>query len=146
MRIAGSSLLLLILSFGTSNGAPRPKDMRKPVDPPSGDWIVQRIEGDAEREANKGSDWVVSFGPKSWKVLVGRVPLTDERAAYYQNGEVFEIDFGSQDSKRACKGIWKTDGDRLLLSYGEPGADRPNDFVIPKDSKRTLWTLKRKKD
>ena len=49
-----------------------------------------------------------------------------------------------EDPKAMRKGIWKIDGDILLVCFGAMSAERPTDFTAPKDSKRNLWTLKRK--
>jgi uncharacterized protein (TIGR03067 family) len=149
MRVAIPTMLLMIAAVGAAAGAPRPKDKeeRTPVDPPAGEWSVEKIEEDGEvlRSKNPAAvEWTARFTPNKWILSARRSTIADQRVGYYQNGSVFEMDLSPEDPKTMRKGIWKIDGDRLLLCYGAPGADRPTDFAAPKDSGRKLYTLKRK--
>ena len=128
-------------------GAPGLKEVRKPIDPPSGEWEMrkQEYDGRVQDEYKAGqSEKTMRFTPtKSVLVFFDQFPR-EQPAAYYINGETLEIDLSPDNPKGMRKGIWTIDGDSLLLCFGERGADRPTDFTAPKDSGRTLWTLKRK--
>ena len=150
MRVASPVLVLTIAVVCAAVGAPRPKEKeaRTPVDPPAGEWWVEKIVDDGGLLHKKGPtkvEWTTRF--TSDKMIVshaGRNTIADQRVAYFQNGTVFEIDLSPGDPKTMRKGIWKIDGDLLLLCYGAPGADRPADFTAREGSGRRLWTLKRK--
>ena len=145
MRVAGAAVLVVITTACASVGAPAAKNARKPTDPPSGEWEVLKWElnGLVQVEHKYGkSNTTIRFEPKKWVVVDHGFAGRGERAEYYKNGEIFEIDL--PDSGK--RGIWKVDGDTLLLCFGRPGADRPTEFTAPKDSKRSLWTLRRKKE
>jgi uncharacterized protein (TIGR03067 family) len=130
-------------------GAPRPKEkqVRTPVDPPGGEWSVEKIEEDGEvwrLDKPAAVEWIARFTSDKWIVSARGSTIADARVGYYQNGTAFEMDLSPQDPKTMRKGIWKIDGDLLLLCYGAHGGDRPTDFTAPKDSGRKLWTFKRK--
>ncbi len=153
-RLVAKQLVALALCLSTSAEnvafcAPgsKGKEARKPADPPMGEWWVERIEQDGGVFHKKGPtefEWTAKFTADKWTVSLGRTTIADQSAAYFQNGTVFEIDLSPGEPKTMRKGIWKLDGDVLLICYGASGADRPTDFTAPKDSGRRLWTLKRK--
>jgi uncharacterized protein (TIGR03067 family) len=148
MRITGLALLLAITTACATVGAPGPKETRKPTDPPSGEWEVLKWEKNGRVQVefrDRPSDMTMRFAPTKWITLDGKFPV-EERAGYYKNGEAFEIDLSPGNPKSVMRGIWKIDGDTLLLCLAARGADRPTEFTAPKDSKRSLWTLKRKKE
>jgi hypothetical protein len=151
MRVVGPAMVVVIAVAGAAVGAPRPKDKvkdeRTPVDPPSGEWWVEKIEDDGRVLHKKGPrevDQTTRFTSEQMVLFVRGFPIADRRVAYFQNGTVFEMDLSPGDPKTMRKGIWKIDEDVMLLCYGAPGGDRPTDFTAPKDSGRMLWTLKRK--
>jgi hypothetical protein len=144
MRIVGPAILFAMTTASAAVGAPGPKDARKPTDPPSGDWEVLKWENNGrvvkEYKAHT-SDMTMRFTPKK-RIVVDRNFPGEERAEYYKNGEVFEIDLPDSGTR----GIWKVEDDTLLLCFAWSGRDRPTDFTAARDSKRMLWTLKRKKE
>lgn len=150
MHVTTRVLVLAIVVVGAAAGAPGPKgkDARTPADPPAGDWWVEKVEDNGGNFYSKGRveklAWDARFTADKWVVSLGGVPLSDERVEYYQNGKVFEMDLSPDDPKKFQKGIWRIDGDRMLVCYGPPGGDRPTDFTAARGSGRMLWTLKRK--
>lgn len=146
MRITALTVLFAITIAFTTSGAPGPREVRKPIDPPGGDWEVLKWElnGLMMKVSNAPpSEMIMRFTPNKFEMVDAGFPQ-DTKAAYFRDGEVFEIDLPHEDSTYLMRGIWKVDGDTLLLCLGRPGADRPTEFTAPKDSKRSLWTLKRK--
>jgi uncharacterized protein (TIGR03067 family) len=140
-------MLTLILASALLLGAPAPKDGRTPTDPPSGEWEVLKREDDGSviyDNKDRPTDRTMRLeASKLVLVFRGKFPR-EQRAAYYKNGEAFEIDLSPDDPPSVTRGIWKLDGDTLLICLGVPGGNRPTDFTAPGGSKRTLWTLKRK--
>jgi hypothetical protein len=137
----GPTFVVLTAVASVAVSAPGPKDVRKPTDPPTGDYVFEKLEDDGrvhKEDAYGPSDCTARFTSAKWIVFVGRFPV-EERAEYHKNGDFLEIDL--PDS--GLQGIWKVDGDTLLLCFGAPGGDRPTEYTAPKDSKRSLWTLKR---
>jgi uncharacterized protein (TIGR03067 family) len=149
MRVVGPAVVVMIAVAFAATGAPRPKYKaeRTPTDPPAGEWSVEKIEEDGEVLKSKKpglEGWSARFTSDKWIVSIRRATITDTQVACFQNGNVSEIDLSPKNPKATRKGIWKIDGDVLMMCYGEMGGDRPTDFTAPKDSGRTLWTLKRK--
>src|SRR5262245_61700004 len=155
MRVIALAALVSVTSCCVTLGAPGLKEIRKPVDPPEGEWWVEKWEVDGEVcRSSKDVEierqrWSVTLTKNKMVVIAGGGPVSNgRRVEYYQNGTVLEFDLSPDlrvaEPKTLQKGIWKVDGDILLLCYAEQGGDRPTDFTAPKDSGRTLWTLKRK--
>jgi len=149
MHVAGPVLFLTLLAACATVGAPRPKDKaeRTPVDPPTGEWWVEKYEDDGgvihERRPTE-APWAMKFTSDKMVLFSRGVTISERPVEYFQNGTVFEIDLSPGDPKTMRKGIWKIDGDLLLICCGAPGADRPVDFTAREGSGRRLWTLKRK--
>jgi uncharacterized protein (TIGR03067 family) len=154
MRYLVLAVILVVSASRVTLGAPRLKEIRKPVDPPEGEWWVEKLERDGEvlkvwQDRLTRLNWSVTLTKnKMVDITSGGPASSGRRVAYYQAGTVlgFDLspDLGAADPKTLKKGIWKVEGDTLLFCYGEPGGDRPTDFSAPKDSGRTLYTLKRK--
>jgi uncharacterized protein (TIGR03067 family) len=147
--MAGRVVLVSVLTSHALTGAPRAKDVRKPEMPPPGEWRVERWETDGrlvEFKTGSATEKIVRFSSSKWTLSYkeASVPIMEWAAAYYQVEAVHEVDFNSDEPKQFRKGIWKLDGDVLLICYSRPGADRPTDFTAPKGSSRTLYTLRRR--
>jgi len=153
MRVVCPAMLVAITGACATLGAPGLKEIRKPVDPPEGEWWVEKWEVDGLvlkvwEDRLTRLNWSVTLTKNKMVVTTSGGPGGGQRVEYYQTGTVLEFDLSadlrSAEPKTLEKGIWKVDGDILLFCYGEPGGDRPTDFTAPKDSGRNLWTLKRK--
>jgi uncharacterized protein (TIGR03067 family) len=154
MRVFGFATLVSVVGCCVAVGAPGLKDVRKPVDPPVGEWWFQKWQFDGEAvRLNKDQPgtrrWTVTLAKNKAVINFDGRPLSGgRRVEYYETGTALEFDLSpdlrAADPKTLKKGIWKVDGDTLLFCYGEPGGERPTDFTAPEGSGHTLLTLKRK--
>jgi uncharacterized protein (TIGR03067 family) len=152
VRTSGYVILWSISTACFLAGAPRPKDDRTPEPPPDGEWAVEKEElsGSVVKSKPKGRpdriQWTVRLSPTKWEVFRSgsERPLEDWPAAYFKTAAGNEVDFFPDEPKFLRKGIWKLDGDTLLVCYADVGGDRPTEFTSPKDSKQVLYTLKRR--
>jgi hypothetical protein len=122
-------------------GAPALKDVRKPAKAPDGDWAEVYFQRDGEggtlppmpkvRVTATAIDW----GP----------PLSPPRAvAFFEPaGGPAEVDLDPGDPKKLQRGIWRLDGDTLLLAVADQGCARPARFRTSAGSGHTLWVFKR---
>ena len=155
MRVIGPALLVAIAGACVSLGAPRLQEIRKPVDPPEGEWWVEKWELNGavlqvREDRLTRLNWSLTLTKDKMVVnMAGGRVNTCQRVAYYQTGTVLGFDLSpdlrAADPKALQKGIWKAEGDTLLFCYGEPGGDRPTEFAASEGSGRNLWTLKRKR-
>jgi uncharacterized protein (TIGR03067 family) len=74
---------------------------------------------------------------------VGKIKI-DDKAKPHATLDIVLTD-GPEDSKgKTAKAIYKLDGDKLVVSVGHPGMDRPKDFE-PVPDQVYLFELKKKK-
>jgi uncharacterized protein (TIGR03067 family) len=125
-------------------GAPALKDNRKPVQPPAGEWVVERF-------ALHGREFGFVKGDKCWFTPTSRrfarheyVMYGDDRAGFFENAGTLEVDF-TDDKFGVRKGIWKVEGDTLTMCEGQCGKPRPTDFAALAESGQLLWVFKRAK-
>jgi uncharacterized protein (TIGR03067 family) len=151
MRVVGAAVVVMIAVACAAVGAPRPKDKggdgRTPVDPPTGEWSVERVLVNGQVAHSKKPTevgWTAKFTSDKWTLSLGDATIAATRVVCHQNGTVFEIDLVPEDPKTMRKGIWRVDGDILMVCVGKPGGDRPTDFTAPKESGRNLFSMKRK--
>jgi uncharacterized protein (TIGR03067 family) len=72
------------------------------------------------------------------------VDKTDEKGAAYKGFDTTKDKDGKDDKGVYEKGIYKFDGDKLMLCIAPPGKDRPNTFD-PKGTPNRLFILERDK-
>jgi uncharacterized protein (TIGR03067 family) len=130
-------------------GAPALKVERKPVRPPAGEWLVERMECEDLATDYSGTNFRVKavFTPTQWKSLwdnSGREFATPEQAAWFDADGNLEAEFWTDDPTKAKKAIWKVEGDTLTICMTYDGDSRPTDYTAPKGSHRKLWVYKLK--
>jgi uncharacterized protein (TIGR03067 family) len=134
----------VLLLLAATVAAPGPKDPPK-KDPPAlaGEWVVEGlVVAGQPKPLPAGAAWVFTADGKA-EFWVGRGKPAD-RGRYTADprkdpAEV-DITLGPGETVRA---IYRTEGDKLTLYMGQPGADRPTGFDPPAGSDAARWTLKR---
>ena len=143
------SMLTLTLASALALGAPAPKDGRKPVDPPDGEWTVERFEGEGaswDPTPGRMSKLQARFTPTKFEIrsASGGSVIHSQRAAWFEAGKTLQAEFDPGDPKKEAKAIWKFEGDTLTICRGNPGQPRPTEFDAPPGSGRVLMVFKRK--
>jgi uncharacterized protein (TIGR03067 family) len=120
-------------------GAPAPKENRKFAEPPAGEWqiVLLELNGNAIK-AKLDKDYSLSIDKDSMSVQLLGLKFSTERVAFFEGNE---IDFNPGDAKMLRRGIWKLNGDELLICDGGLNKPRPKEFSTSDGG--ALWKLRR---
>ena len=152
MRTAGLVIMVTVLTSCVLMAAPRAKEDRKPEPPPEGEWVIEKEEQSGltiyskpKRPSDRDQRFV-RVSPTKWAVFRtdSERPIREWPTAFLKSDAGHEVDFMPDQHKLLKKGIWKLDGDTLLVCYDEFGGERPTEFTAPRGSDRVLYTLRRK--
>jgi len=93
---------------------------------------------------------VVYRADGTWAVLLRSLPVAEGTSTYRQDDSPKTFEMATLGSERIApsrySGIYKHDGDTRVLCFVPDGEPRPDRFVAPRRSGRTLVTLRRSAD
>jgi len=125
--------------------APAPKDTRREVDPPTGLWRIDRLEIDGETSPLKLSDRFLKFTDHTMNLVAHGFDVTACQVRCSSIGDELQIDMGVAGSSEFRKGIYRVDGDKLIICEAAEGMSRPTKFESSSKLKTTLWILRKVK-
>jgi uncharacterized protein (TIGR03067 family) len=126
-------------------GAPAPKDARKPVDPPAGEWRIERLLSNGEDVIEDIGKYHVKFTATTMDIVLDGMTIHSLRIKCFSVRNAYEIDIREEFAKDAKEGIYQVNGDTLTICEAAPGKARPIDFISSQEKRTMLWVLKRTK-
>lgn len=142
--------VLLVMAMGLLIGAQAKDDAKKEMAKFKGTWSLVSVEvapgeeGPSEKEI-KGQKLV--FGQTAEDSYISKTGDREEKPGRFKldpSKTPNEIDISPPDGRKRAQGIYKLDGDALVICATNKG-DRPKEFKADKDTKTTVLTLKRDK-
>jgi uncharacterized protein (TIGR03067 family) len=139
--------LLVGLALAVPLGAPALKPAPKPPAPPTlhGEWAVESFIDDGEPEDCVGM--TIEFATNN-RLVVRKGGKVDDEGTYSTAPakDPGELDWVEADGKNRLPGIYRFDGDTLILCVrADPAGTRPTAFDAPPGSDCALIILKRAK-
>jgi hypothetical protein len=141
-------MFALILASGVVIGAPALRDDRKEDAPPAARWEVESYEFDGFAFARAPvtlTRRLLEFNFPA--VSRGEGHVVAWKASFFRVAEGRQVEMVRTEFERAAttiqKGIWKVEGDRLMICLGEPGRGRPTEYAGASGSGQTLIVLVR---
>jgi uncharacterized protein (TIGR03067 family) len=139
--------VILLLAFALA--APGPKDPPKPPaeNPLLGEWVVESHVASGKPLPRFGKPERVTITKDRWKVtkeLESESNLTLDPTKDPPHIDVWVPAQGDDDKDSRARGIYKLDGDTLVVCY-TLSVDRPTKFESPPKSGMWMMTLKRVK-
>jgi uncharacterized protein (TIGR03067 family) len=105
-----------------------------------GTWVTSENDNLDAKWIFKGSTMTTTVNGMEY---VGKVK-PDDKAKPYSTLDI-DLTEGPEDAKgKSAKGIYKFDGEKLIICVGSPGHDRPKDFE-PVPDEVYLFELKKQK-
>lgn len=143
MRVYFSCTLLALISATVSAQDP------DPAGPLEGIWTITKGDRQGKEQDKEDSKGEFRFRGGSVKVVSGEddAQYRYEVRAPKKAGVLPEIDFRSGDGTRGVvlRGIYKLDGDDLVVCVSLAPFARPTELATTKGSSVMMFTLKRKK-
>jgi uncharacterized protein (TIGR03067 family) len=138
---------LIILAAGLAVAADTPKEAARELAKLQGTWNAVAVEEDGER--------LPAEKTKGWKLVIKDNKYTFEAGKASAEG-IYRLDpaktpkavdatrTNGPDKGKTLLGIYRLDGDRLMMCFAEPGQkNRPASFVTKKGAGLRMYVLKR---
>jgi uncharacterized protein (TIGR03067 family) len=137
-----------VLALAVTLAAPAAKDGKK--DPPSlvGEWAAETaVVGGKLDNPPPGTTWTFTADGKSVLQVGGGQAAGGSDAKYTTDAkkDPAQVDISDGPKGRSVKGIYKVEGDTLMLCLVQDGDKRPTAFESAAGSKAILITLKKVK-
>jgi hypothetical protein len=130
----------LVLMTALLIEAPALKEVRKPDKQPQGEWCMERIDQNGHSEELR--DYAFASERQFGYGFGGVVTRWD--ASFFRVDGEGQVDFISEwGQNKLSKGIWKIEGDRLMICMSHAGGMRPSEFAAPRGNARLLYVLRR---
>jgi uncharacterized protein (TIGR03067 family) len=142
--------VLFVLSVGLLVGAQAQDDAKKEMANFKGTWSLLSVvlpTGDKGPSENDIKEMKLVFGQPADDSMVMKFGDKGEKASTYKldpSKSPKEIDMQPSGGPKLAKGIYKLDGDTLVICANNQG-DRPKEFKADKASGTSVLTLKRDK-
>jgi uncharacterized protein (TIGR03067 family) len=143
MKCTCAAVIAFVACLNSGGDNPTKQDLLKM----EGEWhVTKNITNGSELTDKqiKEADIKLVVKDAKYTVYFGGMKITEGTVKLDATKSPRELDAVADDGK-AMKGVYKYDGDELVVNFSQPGQDRPADFTCKEGSNCILLHYKRAK-